>query len=172
MEEIKVLIDEKTLEEKIEQLAEQIMKDYEGKKITFVCILKGSVYFTTELSKKIKNDVELEFIRVSSYGASTVSSGKIDLKVDLDSSVEGKDVIIIEDIIDTGRTLAYLKEHLKSKNPNSVKICTLLDKKERRVCDIDADYVAFQIPDKFVVGYGLDVDEKYRNLPYIGYFES
>lgn len=172
MEEIKVLIDEKTLEEKIEQLAEQIMKDYEGKKITFVCILKGSVYFTTALSKKIKNDVELEFIRVSSYGASTVSSGKIDLKVDLDSSVEGKDVIIIEDIIDTGRTLAYLKEHLKSKNPNSVKICTLLDKKERRVCDIDADYVAFQIPDKFVVGYGLDVDEKYRNLPYIGYFES
>ena len=168
---IKVLIDEKSLKTKINQLAEQIMKDYKNKDITFICILKGSIYFTTELSKRIKNNIELEFIRVSSYGESTESSGEITLKLDLDSSIEGKDVIIIEDIIDTGRTLLYLKNHLNKMKPNSLKICTLLDKKERRVCDIEADYVAFQIPDKFVVGYGLDVNETYRNLPYIGYIE-
>ena len=114
--------------------------------------------------------MELEFIRVSSYSG-TESSGKIELKQDLDSDIKNKDVIIIEDIIDTGRTLFYLKEHLLKRNPNSLKICTLLDKKEKRVMDIEADYVAFDIPDKFVVGYGLDIDERYRNLPYIGYIE-
>ena len=171
MGELKVLIDEKTLQEKIEELAERIMKDYEGKDLTFICILKGSVLFTVDLAKKIKNNVRFEFIRVSSYGSSTVSSGKINMILDLQDSIEGKDVIIIEDIIDTGRTLSYLREYLKDKNPASLKICTLLDKKERREFDIEPDYTAFDIPDKFVVGYGLDYDENYRNLPFVGYFD-
>lgn len=172
MEKIKVLIDEAKLNQRIQELADEISNDYKNKDITFICILKGSVYFTTELSKRIKNNVKLEFIRVSSYGVSMESSGQIELRLDLRESLEGKDVIIVEDIIDTGRTLAFLKEHLKAKKPNSVKICTLLDKKERRVCDINSDYVAFDIPDKFVVGYGLDYNENYRNLPYIGYIEN
>ena len=116
-------------------------------------------------------DINFEFIRVSSYHGEN-STGIIEMKVDLQGDIKGKDVIIIEDIVDTGRTLSYLKEYLKSKEPKSLKICSLLDKKERRVCKIDADYVGFNIPDKFVIGYGLDVDEKYRNLPYIGYFEN
>ena len=171
MGELKVLIDEKTLQEKIGELAEKIMKDYEGKDITFICILKGSALFTVDLAKKIKNNVRLEFIRVSSYGDSQVSSGKVTMKLDLQDSIEGRDVIVIEDIIDTGRTLSYLRDYLKDKNPASLKICTLLDKKERREFDIEPDYTAFEIPDKFVVGYGLDDRENYRNLPYVGYFD-
>ncbi|MGN1300932.1 MAG: hypoxanthine phosphoribosyltransferase [Clostridia bacterium] len=171
MGELKVLIDEKTLQEKIGELAEKIMKDYEGKDITFICILKGSVLFTVDLAKKIKNNVRLEFIRVSSYGDSQVSSGKVTMKLDLQDSIEGRDVIVIEDIIDTGRTLSYLRDYLKDKKPASLKICTLLDKKERREFDIEPDYTAFVIPDKFVVGYGLDDRENYRNLPYVGYFD-
>ena len=171
MEELKVLIDEKTLQERIGELAEKIMKDYEGKDITFICILKGSALFTVYLAKKIKNNVRLEFIRVSSYGDSTVSSGTVTMKLDLQDSIEGRDVIVIEDIIDTGRTLSYLRDYLKDKKPGSLKICTLLDKKERRQFDIEPDYTAFQIPDKFVVGYGLDDKENYRNLPYVGYFD-
>lgn len=172
MEEVKVLIDEQTLQKRINEIAEEIMKDYEGKKdITFICILKGSAIFTADLAKKIKNNVQLEFIRVSSYGDATVSSGKITMKLDLQDSIEGKDVIIIEDIIDTGRTLSYLRDYLKEKKPASLKICTLLDKKERREFDIEPDYTAFVIPDKFVVGYGLDAAENYRNLPFVGYFD-
>ena len=171
MGDLKVLIDEKTLQEKIGELAEKIMKDYEGKDITFICILKGSALFTVDLAKKIKNNVRLEFIRVSSYGDSQVSSGKVTMKLDLQDSIEGRDVIVIEDIIDTGRTLSYLRDYLKDKNPASLKICTLLDKKERREFDIEPDYTAFVIPDKFVVGYGLDDRENYRNLPYVGYFD-
>lgn len=171
MEDLKVLIDEKTLQEKIGELAEKIMKDYEGKEITFICILKGSALFTVDLAKKIKNNVRLEFIRVSSYGDSQVSSGKVTMKLDLQDSIEGRDVIVIEDIIDTGRTLSYLRDYLKDKKPASLKICTLLDKKERREFDIEPDYTAFEIPDKFVVGYGLDDRENYRNLPYVGYFD-
>jgi len=168
---IKVLVTEEELEKRVKEIAEQIYKDYEGKEITLICILKGSVFFTVDIAKNIPSDVKLEFIRVSSYHG-TESTGEIKLHLDLREDIEGKDVIIVEDIIDTGRTLAYLKEHLKTKNPNSVKICTLLDKKERRVCDITAEYVGFEIPDKFVLGYGLDVDEKYRNLPYIGYIDN
>ena len=171
MEELKVLIDEKTLQERIGELAEKIMKDYEGKDITFICILKGSALFTVDLAKKIKNNVRLEFIRVSSYGDSTVSSGTVTMKLDLQDSIEGRDIIVIEDIIDTGRTLSYLRDYLKDKKPASLKICTLLDKKERRQFDIEPDYTAFQIPDKFVVGYDLDDKENYRNLPYVGYFD-
>lgn len=168
---IKILISEAELQKRVEELAKQISEDYKGKNITFICILKGSVFFTVDLAKNIPSNVEFEFIRVSSYHG-TESTGKIELKLDLKGDIGGKDVIIIEDIVDTGRTLSYLKEHLKAKKPNSLKICTLLDKKERRVCEIEPEYVGFNIPDKFVLGYGLDVDEEYRNLPYIGYIEN
>lgn len=167
---IKTLISKEELQKRVEEMAKQISKDYEGKDITFICILKGSVFFTVDLAKNIPSNVKLEFIRVSSYHG-TESTGKIELKLDLKEDIEGKDIIIIEDIVDTGRTLSYLKEHLKTKKPKSLKICTLLDKKERRVCEIEPEYVGFNIPDKFVLGYGLDVDELYRNLPYIGYID-
>ena len=171
MEGLKVLISEEELQARITELAKQICEDYKGQDITFICILKGSIFFTVELAKKMPCDINFEFIRVSSYHGEN-STGVIKMKVDLQGDIKDKDVIIIEDIIDTGRTLSYLKEYLKSKEPRSLKICSMLDKKERRVCKLDADYVGFDIPDKFVVGYGLDVDEKYRNLPYIGYFEN
>lgn len=167
---INTLISEEELQKRVKEMAKQISEDYKGKDITFICILKGSVFFTVDLAKNIPGNVKLEFIRVSSYHG-TESTGKIELKLDLKEDIEGKDVIIIEDIVDTGRTLSYLKEHLKTKKPKSLKICTLLDKKERRVCEMEPEYVGFNIPDKFVLGYGLDVDEVYRNLPYIGYID-
>lgn len=147
------------------------MKDYEGKKLVFICILKGSIFFTVDLARQVKNDIKMEFIKISSYGKNDITSGNIDLKLDLADSIEGQDVIVIEDIIDTGRTLSYLLEHLKTKNPRSLKLCTLLDKAERREIPIEVDYIGFVIPNKFVVGYGLDYDEKYRNLPYIAYIK-
>jgi hypoxanthine phosphoribosyltransferase len=171
MEGLKVLISEEEIQKRISELAKQICDDYKGQDITFICILKGSIFFTVELAKKMPCDINFEFIRVSSYHGEN-STGVIKMKVDLQGDIKDKNVIIIEDIVDTGRTLSYLKEYLKSKEPRSLKICSMLDKKERRVCKLDADYVGFNIPDKFVVGYGLDVDEKYRNLPYIGYFEN
>ena len=171
MEEIKTLIDEEKLSKRIGEIAKEIEEEYNGKELTLICILKGSVFFTVELAKKINGNVKLEFIRVSSYNEGTESSGKIKMILDLKDSIEGKDVIIVEDIIDTGRTLSYLIEYLKTKNPKSVKLCALLDKPERRVQEVKIDYIGFQIPDKFVVGYGLDVGEKYRNLPYIGYID-
>lgn len=170
MDEIKVLIDEEKLQARIKEMAKQLMEEYKGKEIVFICILKGSIFFTADLAKRIDGDVRVDFVRVSSYDGEN-STGEIRMKLDLKDSIQGKDVIIIEDIIDTGRTLKYLKEYLKIKQPNSIKICTLLDKKERRVCDMEADYVGFTIPDKFVIGYGMDYNEKYRNLPYIGYFD-
>lgn len=171
MEEIKELIDEQTLQNRIKEMGKQITNDYKEKEIVLICILKGSMYFTVDLSKNIDNKVKIEVIQVSSYGKERQSSGKVEMKLDLKESIEGKDVIIVEDIIDTGRTLKYLVEHLKSKKPNSMKLCTLLDKPEQRIYDITVDYNGFQIPDKFVVGYGLDCEEYYRNLPYIGYIE-
>ena len=171
MIEIKTLIDEKKLHTRIDEIAKQIEEEYKGKEIILVCILKGSIFFTVDLARRIKENVKLEFIRVSSYKDGTVSTGEINMKLDLKDSIQGKDVIVIEDIIDTGRTLSYLIKYLKMKKPNSVKLCALLDKPERRVVDVKVDYTGFQIPDKFVVGYGLDWDEKYRNLPYIGYIE-
>lgn len=171
MEDLKVLINEKELHTRINEIAKQIEKEYNGKEITLICILKGSVFFTVDLAKSINGDVKLEFIRVSSYNDGTESSGEIKMKLDLKDSIQGKDVIVIEDIIDTGRTLSYLIEYLKMKKPNSVKLCALLDKPDRRVIDVKVDYTGFQIPDKFVVGYGLDFDERYRNLPYVGYIE-
>lgn len=171
MGDIKVLIEEEKLQERIINLAKKITNDYKGKELTIICILKGSTFFTVDLAKRIDNKLKIEFIQVSSYGSATISSGEIELKLDLKESIEGKDVLIVEDIIDTGRTLSYLIEHLEARNPNSLKLCTLLDKPERRKYDINVDYVGFEIPDKFVVGYGLDCDEYYRNLPYIGYIE-
>ena len=168
MDNINVLIDEEKLDKKVRQIAKRIEQDYAGKEITLICILKGSTFFTVDLAKKINGNVKIEFIQVSSYGASTISSN-IELKLDLKESIENKDVIIVEDIIDTGRTLSYLIEHLKGRNPKSLKLCALLDKPERRQYDVKVDYVGFEIPDKFVVGYGLDYNEMYRNLPYVGY---
>lgn len=171
MEEVKELISKETLSKRLDEIASQIEKDYKGKEITLICILKGSVFFTVDLARRIKGDVRLEFIRVSSYNEGTESSGEIKMKLDLKDSIQGKDVIVIEDIIDTGRTLSYLIQYLKMKKPNSVKLCALLDKPERRVIDVKVNYTGFQIPDKFVVGYGLDANEKYRNLPYVGYID-
>lgn len=172
MEEMKVLIDEEKLQKRIGEIAKQIEDEYKGKEIILICILKGSIFFTVDLARKINGDVKLEFIRVSSYDDGTESSGEIKMKLDLKDSIQGKDVIVIEDIIDTGRTLSYLIEYLKMKKPNSVKLCALLDKPDRRVIDVKVDYTGFEIPDKFVIGYGLDWDEKYRNIPYIGYIEN
>lgn len=172
MEEIKTLISKEELEARTTEIAKQIEEEYKDKEITLICILKGSAFFTVDLAKKINGNVKLEFIRVSSYIDGTESSGTVEMKLDLQDSIEGKDVIIVEDIIDTGRTLSYLIDYLKTKKPNSVKLCTLLDKPERRIYNVKVDYTGFQIPDKFVVGYGLDVDEKYRNLPYIAYIED
>ena len=170
MNEIKKLINEQDLNERITQIAKQIEKDFENEEIILVCILKGAVYFTVDLSKNIsKIPVTLDFMKVSSYGSGTESSGKVELKVDLNSNIEGKNVIIVEDILDTGYTLNYLYYYLKSKNPKTLKICVLLDKKERREKEIAVDYIGFEIENKFIVGYGLDYDEKYRNLPYVGY---
>ena len=170
MEGINVLIDEKKLNDRISEIAKQIENEYKEKEITLICILKGSVFFTVDLARKINGDVRLEFIRVSSYEGKN-STGEIKMKLDLKDSIQGKDVIVVEDIIDTGRTLSYLIPYLKMKKPNSVKLCTLLDKPDRREEEVKVDYVGFKIPDKFVVGYGLDADEKYRNLPYIGVIE-
>lgn len=173
MEEVKVLIDEEKLHKRVDEIAAQIESEYKGKEIILICILKGSVFFTVDLAKRINGDVKIEFIRVSSYNEGTESSGEIKMKLDLKDSIQGKDVIVVEDIIDTGRTLSYLIKYLKMKKPNSLKLCALLDKPERRIKkDVKVDYTGFQIPDEFVVGYGLDVDEKYRNLPYVGYIEQ
>ncbi len=169
MDEVKVLIEEEKIQAKVKEIAKRIEQDYKDKEITLICILKGSSFFTVDLAKKINRNVKIEFIQVSSYGSSTIGSENIELKLDLKESIDGKDVIIVEDIIDTGRTLSYLIEHLKGRKPSSLKLCTLLDKPERRLYDVKVDYLGFEIPDKFVVGYGLDYNEMYRNLPYVGY---
>lgn len=168
--ELQMLINEAKLQKRIEEIAKQIMKDYEGEDLVFICVLKGGVFFTIDLSKKIKNNIRFEFIEVSSYEG-TESTGKIKLNKDISSSIEGQNVIIVEDIIDTGRTLSYLVEHLKEKNPKSIEICTLLSKPSRRIIDLDVKYIGFQIDDLFVIGYGLDDEQNRRNLPYIGYKE-
>lgn len=171
MKNIKILIDEQTINQRLDELAEEIMKDYPKKDIVFLCILKGSVVFTVELAKRIKNNIQFEFIEVSSY-ENNQSTGKIKLNKDISQSIQGKDVIIIEDIIDTGRTITFLKEYILQKNPNSLKICSLLDKPSKRIFEIKADYIGFTIEDKFVVGYGLDDEQNLRNLNYIGYIEE
>ncbi len=171
-ETIKVMIPEEEVDAKIKELAERISKDYEGRQVHLVCILKGSVFFTCELAKRITVPVSMDFMSVSSYGDGTKSSGVVRIAKDLDETLEGKDVLVIEDIIDSGRTLSYLIEILKRRNPATMKLCTLLDKPDRRTHDVHVDYVGFNIPDEFVVGYGLDYAQKYRNLPYIGVVEG
>ena len=171
-ETIKVLVSEEEVEKRIRDLGEKISKDYEGKQVHLICVLKGGVFFMCELAKRITVPVSMDFMSVSSYGDGTTSSGVVKIAKDLDESLEGKDVLVVEDIIDSGRTLSHLLEILKQRKPNSLRLCTLLDKPERRVKNVDVDYVCFNIPDEFVVGYGLDYAQKYRNLPYIGVVEG
>ncbi len=171
-ENIKVLISEEEISKKIKELGEAISKEYAGKTLHLICVLKGGVFFMTELSKHITLPVTIDFMSVSSYGDSTVSSGRVRILKDLDESIEGREVLVVEDIIDSGRTLSYLLDLLKNRQPNSLKLCTLLDKPSRREVDVNVDYTGFQIPDEFVVGYGLDYAQIYRNLPYIGAVQS
>lgn len=161
---LKVLLSEKEIKEKVKELAAQVSHDYRGKTPLVLCVLKGAVVFLSDFIRFLNIPVGLDFIAVASYGDSTSSSGVVRIMKDLDRSIEGKDLIIVEDIIDTGLTLQYLCENLLSRNPKSLKIVTLLDKPERREADIEPDYCGFCIPDEFVVGYGLDFNEKYRNL--------
>lgn len=170
-EHVRVLLTEEEVDRRIQEIGDQISKDYEGKQVHLICVLKGGSFFMCELAKRITVPVSLDFMSVSSYGSATKSSGVVRIVKDLDEPLKDKDVLVVEDIVDSGRTLSYLLEMLKDREPKSVKLCTLLDKPERRVVDVDVDYTCFQIPDEFVVGYGLDYDQRYRNLPYIGIVE-
>ena len=174
MNEIKknVLYSKETIEKRVNELAETISRDYEGREIVFICVLKGAFIFLADLTRRLKVPHVVDFVRLTSYGSGTISSGKITITKDIETSIEGKDVVIVEDIIDTGITLDFLKDRLKKNNPNSVKICALLDKEERREVEVDVDYVGFIIEDKFIVGYGLDFDEKFRCLPDIYVIEE
>lgn len=167
-EHIRVLLPEEEVDARIQEIGDQISRDYAGKQVHLVCVLKGGSFFMCELAKRISVPVSLDFMSVSSYGSDTKSSGVVKIVKDLDESIENKDVIVVEDIVDSGRTLSYLLENLKSRKPKSLRLCTLLDKPERRVKKVEVDYTGFEIPDEFVVGYGLDYAQKYRNLPYIG----
>ncbi|PKM67223.1 MAG: hypoxanthine phosphoribosyltransferase [Firmicutes bacterium HGW-Firmicutes-2] len=166
--EIQVLISQEELTQRIKELGEKISADYAGKEVHLICVLKGGVMFMSDLSKYISVPVTMDFMAVSSYGNETSSSGIVKIVKDLDESIENEDVIIVEDIIDSGRTLSYLLQILKDRKPESIKICTLLDKPDRRIVDVEVDYVGFEIPDYYVLGFGLDFEQKYRNLPYIG----
>lgn len=172
MEKIRVLLTEEEVDKKINEVAAQISEDYAGKEVHLICVLKGGVFFMCELAKRITVPVSMDFMSVSSYGDDTKSSGIVRIVKDLDESLMDKEVIIVEDIVDSGRTLAYLKELLMDRGPKSIKICTLLDKPSRRVKAVNVDYTCFAIPDEFVVGYGLDYAQKYRNLPFIGVVEG
>lgn len=166
------LITKEEISKKVKELATDIENYFKNEEITVICILKGASVFTMDLIREIKNDVVLDFMIVSSYGMETKSSGVVKIIKDLDVTVEGKNVLVVEDIIDTGLTLKYLKDYFERRGCKDFKICTLLDKFEKRTCEIIPDFVGFRIPDKFVVGYGIDCGEKYRNLPYIGYVEE
>lgn len=170
-EHVRVLLSEEQVNKRIQELGDQITEDYAGKSVHLVCVLKGASFFMCELAKRINLPVSIDFMSVSSYGSSTKSSGVVKIVKDLDEPLKGKNVIVVEDIVDSGRTLSYLLTMLKDREPADVKLCTLLDKPERRVTDVKVDYLGFDIPDEFVVGYGLDYDQKYRNLPYIGVVE-
>ena len=166
-EKIRVMIPEDEVNVKIKELGRKISEDFAGQEVHLICILKGSIFFVCELAKRITLPVTIDFMQVSSYGAETKSSGVVRLSKDLDEPLQGKNVIIVEDIIDSGRTLNHLVNLLGQRHPKSMTICTLLDKPSRRVVEVDVKYTGFQIPDAFVVGYGLDYDQRYRNLPYI-----
>lgn len=167
-ETIKELISEEKVENRIRALAKEISDDYAGKELHMICILKGASFFMCELAKRCTIPVSIDFMSVSSYGSGTQSSGLVRVVKDMDDPIEGKDVLVVEDIVDSGRTLYFLGDLLSSRGAKSIKYCTLLDKPERRVVDLKVDYTGFTIPDEFVVGYGMDYDQKYRNLPYIG----
>ena len=169
---IRVLLTEEEVDAKINEIAAKISEDYAGKQVHLICVLKGGVFFMCELAKRITVPVSMDFMCVGSYGDGTSSSGVVRIAKDLDESIENKEVLIVEDIIDSGNTLYYLIDVLKKRNPASMRLCTLLDKPERRVKDVEVDYCGFEIPDEFVVGYGLDYAQKYRNLPYIGVVEG
>ncbi len=164
----KVLLTEDQLEQRIRELGAEITRDYQGKELVLAAVLRGSYVFMADLTRAIDLPLTVDFMAVSSYGAGTVSSGQVEIKKDLSDPIEGKDLLIVEDILDSGNTLYYLMDVLSARHPASIRICTLLDKPERRVKPIKADYAGFVIPDAFVVGYGLDYAEKYRNLPYVG----
>ncbi len=170
-EKINVLFSEEEVDARIRQMGEQISRDYAGREVHLICVLKGGSFFMCELAKRITVPAYLDFMSVSSYGSETKSSGVVKIVKDLDAPLAGKDVIVVEDIVDTGHTLSYLLEMLKGREPASLKLCTLLDKPDRREVEVPVDYTGFVIPDKFIVGYGLDYDQKYRNLPYIGTVE-
>lgn len=170
-EQIRIMIPENEVDAKIEELGRKISEDFAGQEVHLICILKGSVFFVCELAKRITVPVTIDFMQVSSYGAETKSSGVVRLSKDLDEPLQGKNVIIVEDIIDSGRTLSHLVKLLGQRNPKTLTLCTLLDKPSRRVVEVEVKYTGFQIPDEFVVGYGLDYDQRYRNLPYIGVIE-
>lgn len=170
---IKTLISSEELQKRIKEIGKQITEEYKNNEIVIICILRGAVYFATDLTKYIdSNNLIMEFMQVSSYGNMKETTGELKIKKDLDVNIEGKNVIIVEDIIDSGFTMLNLKKYLLSKNPETLKVCTLLDKKDRRKVEVEADYVGFEIPNKFVLGYGLDYEEYYRNLPYIAYSED
>ncbi len=170
-EHVRVMLTEEEVDKRIQEIGAEISKDYAGKQVHLVCVLKGGAFFMCELAKRISVPVSMDFMSVSSYGSSTKSSGVVKIVKDLDEPLKDKDVLVVEDIVDSGRTLSYLLDMLKDRGPKSVKLCTLLDKPDRRVVDVKVDYTCFQIPDEFVVGYGLDYDQKYRNLPYVGVVE-
>ena len=165
---IRVMYSEEEVNERIKEIGAQISKDFAGKQVHLVCVLKGGTFFMCELAKRLSIDCTLDFMQVSSYGADTKSSGIVKIVKDLDEPLKGKNVIVVEDIIDSGRTLSYLLDIFRKREPESLTLCTLLDKPDRRVTEVKVDYTGFEIPDEFVVGYGLDYDQKYRNLPYIG----
>ncbi|HCX65806.1 MAG TPA: hypoxanthine phosphoribosyltransferase [Eubacteriaceae bacterium] len=164
----KILIDEETLKNRVKELGEQLSKDYEGKDPLVICVLKGAVLFMAEVVQYMKGSVEMDFMAVSSYGNRTTSSGEVRIVKDLEKSIYDRDLLIIEDIIDSGMTLSYLMKIFNERGVKDVKVCSLLDKPEKRISEVQADYVGFEVPDEFVVGYGLDFAEHYRNLPYIG----
>ena len=170
-ERIRVLLPEEEVDARIQAIGEQVSRDYAGRQVHLICVLKGGSFFMCELAKRITVPVSMDFMAVSSYGGGTESKGVVKIVKDLDEPIKDKDVLVVEDIVDSGRTLSYLLEMLKNRGPKSLHLCTLLDKPDRRVVDVDVDYTGFQIPDEFVVGYGLDYDQRYRNLPYIGVVE-
>ena len=170
-EKVNIMFSEEEVDKRIKELGEQISKDYAGKEVHLVCVLRGGVFFMCELSKRITIPVSMDFMSVSSYGNDSKSSGVVKIVKDLDDSLEGKHVLVVEDIIDSGRTLSCLLEMLMERKPASLKLCTLLDKPDRRVVEVPIDYTGFAVPDEFIVGYGLDYAQKYRNLPYIGVVE-
>ena len=170
-EHIEVLVTKEDVEKRISEMADEINRAYAGKSLHLVCVLKGGAFFMCELAKHLNIPVSLDFMSVYSYGSATKSSGVVKIVKDLDEPIKDKDVLVVEDIVDSGRTLSYLMEMLRDRGPKSLHLCTLLDKPERRVVEVNVDYTGFQIPDKFVVGYGLDYDQHYRNLPYIGVVE-